>query len=105
WMMPSDVELFGRVEMSVFHGFAASKSRLATVVVVGPVVVVVVVAVPGCVVDVVDDGSPPHWHVEHTAPPAQSAAVSHSSPASTSTRPSPQVDAAAGKRWRLAPRA
>jgi hypothetical protein len=42
WMIPSDVALFGRVEMSVFHGFGASKSPATVVVVAVPVVVVVV---------------------------------------------------------------
>jgi hypothetical protein len=41
----------------------------------------------------------------HGSPPVQSAVVSHSSPAATSRRPSPQVEAAAVKRRRFAVRA
>src|SRR5438445_3708219 len=39
WMMPSDVALLESVEMSLFHGFGASKSRPGMVVVVTDVVV------------------------------------------------------------------
>src|SRR5947209_15811737 len=39
WMMPSEVALLESVEMSVFHGFGASKSRPGMVVVVTDVVV------------------------------------------------------------------
>src|SRR5262245_6903582 len=53
WMMPSDVPLFGSVEMSVFHGLSASKSRPATVVVDTALVLVDVVL--GRDVEVLDD--------------------------------------------------
>ena len=43
----------------------------------------------------------PQMHVLQVSPPAQSGAVSHSSPAPESRRPSPQADAAAVKRRRF----
>jgi len=162
WMMPSDVALFGSVETSVFHGFGASKSRPASVVVVAGLVVVDVLdevvedddvlvdvlAVLGAVdedvdvavelvvggvvdveVEVLDDdvelvlvdvggrvvdvlvvevevvvgfflrarAVSPHEQPAHGSPSVQSADVSHVSPAAASSRPSPQVDAAAVK--------
>jgi hypothetical protein len=164
WMMPSEVALFGSVEMSVFHGFAASKSRPGRVVVE---TVLVVVLVAGRVVDdVVEDeellevvgevavevevevevelvvgfvlevadvelvlvevvcrvvdvvevevvvvlffrvlDAFPQPQVVQGSPPAQSAALSHCSPTSGSSRPSPQTDAAAVKRRRFVARA
>src|SRR5690242_10134318 len=52
WTMPSDVPLFGSVEMSVFQGLSASKSRPATVV-VGTLLVLVEVVL-GRDVDVLE---------------------------------------------------
>ena len=52
WMIPSEVELFGSVETSVFHGFGASKRPPPAIVVGGVAVVVVVV---WRLVDVLDD--------------------------------------------------
>src|SRR2546428_1012379 len=163
WMMPSDVALLESVEMSLFHGFGASKSRPGMVVVVTDVVVgrkvevdvlevdedvgddvleVVVdevedvvelklleleleeVLVVGTLVDevlvvevevvlvvfflrasVVVDVSLPQRHAVHISPAAQSAALSHCSPAVASSWPSPQVDLEASKRRRLVVRA
>lgn len=51
------------------------------------------------------DDPVPHVHASQTWPSAQSAAVSHCSPPSGSTRPSPQVDLGASKRRRLVARA
>jgi hypothetical protein len=53
WMIPSEVPLFGKVETSVFHGFAASKSR-PPMVVDGTVLVVVDVVLGRVVDDDVD---------------------------------------------------
>ena len=47
----------------------------------------------------------PQTHATHASPPAQSAAISHSSPAAASIVPSPQVDFGATKSRRFAPRA
>lgn len=55
-MMPSDVVLFGSAETSVFHGLAASKRRVPSVVdVVGPDVEVVVLDVEVDVLELDDD--------------------------------------------------
>jgi hypothetical protein len=70
------------------------------------VVDVVVVVVLGRVLVVVDDDAPVSQEQSvHEPPPAQSATVSHSSPPSTSTRPSPHAEASAAMRWRFVPRA
>jgi hypothetical protein len=77
----------------------------AVVVVSVVVEVLVVVGVFRWVVVVVEDEPPPQTQASHDSSAGQSAALSHCSPASTSIRPSPQVDRGASKSRRLVARA
>jgi hypothetical protein len=89
-----DVELLDDVEVA---GAVDVAGRVLDVLVVEVDVVVVFLF---RAMAVVAQRQPPHG-----SPPVQSAVVSHSSPAATSRRPSPQVEAAAVKRRRFAVRA